>query len=283
MGCLKLNTHTHLKVVRTSETTRSGEGKYRAGRYKYKFQGQERQDELGLNWDSFKWRNYDMAIGRFMSIDPLAEDYVYNGPYNFAENRVIDGRELEGLEWVPSTQMQQFNESARTFGRSVAGAIDLVGAKVSAFFSITREIAPNTKVETTTTASFGLNNTLNFVNAKQFDQNTTVSPFTAKIETKVEVKVTIADIKAKVEGVDVNTKVLNVTNVTAGTNKTEAKTVVGSGQSGVFVSNSTNNKTGENTTRAGVQVQAETPKVVNATFKVGMSASIGQEEKKKPN
>ncbi|MFW0739157.1 DUF6443 domain-containing protein, partial [Flavobacterium sp. T12S277] len=40
---------------------------------KYKYQGQERQDELGLNWDSFKWRNYDMAIGRFMSIDPLAE------------------------------------------------------------------------------------------------------------------------------------------------------------------------------------------------------------------
>ncbi|WP_317047329.1 RHS repeat domain-containing protein, partial [Flavobacterium branchiophilum] len=68
--------------------------------YNYKFQGQERQDELGLNWDSFKWRNYDYAIGRFMSIDPLAEKYVYNGVYNFAENRVIDGRELEGLEWA---------------------------------------------------------------------------------------------------------------------------------------------------------------------------------------
>ncbi|CCB70045.1 Rhs family protein precursor [Flavobacterium branchiophilum FL-15] len=67
--------------------------------YNYKYQGQERQDELGLNWDSFKWRNYDYAIGRFMSIDPLAEKYVYNGVYNFAENRVIDGRELEGLEW----------------------------------------------------------------------------------------------------------------------------------------------------------------------------------------
>ena len=68
--------------------------------FQYKYQGQERQDELGLNWDSFKYRNYDYAIGRFMSIDPLAEDYVYNGPYNFAENRVIDGRELEGLEWA---------------------------------------------------------------------------------------------------------------------------------------------------------------------------------------
>ena len=67
-------------------------------KYQYKLQGQERQDELGLNWDSFKWRNYDYAIGRFMSIDPLAEKYVYNSPYAFSENRVIDARELEGLE-----------------------------------------------------------------------------------------------------------------------------------------------------------------------------------------
>jgi hypothetical protein len=53
-----------------------------------------------LNWDSFKWRNYDYAIGRFMSIDPLSEQYNYQSHYNFAENRVIDGRELEGLEWA---------------------------------------------------------------------------------------------------------------------------------------------------------------------------------------
>ncbi len=61
---------------------------------------QERQDELGLNWDSFKYRNYDYAIGRFMSVDPLAEKYAYNGVYNFSENRVLDARELEGLEGV---------------------------------------------------------------------------------------------------------------------------------------------------------------------------------------
>ena len=71
--------------------------------YKYKYQGQERQDELNLNWDSFKWRNYDYALGRFMSVDPLAEEYSYQSPYNFAENRVVDGNELEGLEWSSHT------------------------------------------------------------------------------------------------------------------------------------------------------------------------------------
>lgn len=61
------------------------------------FQGQEINKELGLDWLSFKYRNYDPAIGRFMSIDPLAEDYVYNGVYNFAENKVISHLELEGV------------------------------------------------------------------------------------------------------------------------------------------------------------------------------------------
>jgi RHS repeat-associated protein len=65
---------------------------------KFRFQGQEHQEETG--WDSFKWRNHQPDIGRFFNVDPLSEDYVYNSPYAFSENRVIDGIELEGLEWV---------------------------------------------------------------------------------------------------------------------------------------------------------------------------------------
>lgn len=33
-----------------------------------------------------------------MSIDPLADKYAYQSPYNFSENFVINSRELEGLE-----------------------------------------------------------------------------------------------------------------------------------------------------------------------------------------
>ena len=39
-----------------------------------------------------------------MSVDPLAEKYPYNGVYNFSENRVIDGRELEGLEYYSAVK-----------------------------------------------------------------------------------------------------------------------------------------------------------------------------------
>jgi RHS repeat-associated protein len=65
---------------------------------RWKFQGQEHLDDLGLNWDSFKWRNHQPDIGRFFNIDPLADKYVYNSPYAFSENKVISHVELEGLE-----------------------------------------------------------------------------------------------------------------------------------------------------------------------------------------
>jgi len=64
------------------------------------FQDQEHIDDLGLNWDAFKWRNYQPDIGRFFNVDPLAEKYVHNSTYAFAENKVITFRELEGLEGV---------------------------------------------------------------------------------------------------------------------------------------------------------------------------------------
>lgn len=65
---------------------------------KWKFQGQEHIKDLDLNWVSFKWRNHDPAIGRFFNVDPLAEDYYYNSPYAFSENKVVAHVELEGLE-----------------------------------------------------------------------------------------------------------------------------------------------------------------------------------------
>jgi RHS repeat-associated protein len=64
------------------------------------FQGQEHIEDLGLNWDSFKWRNYMPDIGRFFNIDRLTEKYAYNSPYAFSENHVTTHVELEGLEKV---------------------------------------------------------------------------------------------------------------------------------------------------------------------------------------
>ncbi|WP_346320789.1 RHS repeat-associated core domain-containing protein, partial [Chitinophaga sp. YIM B06452] len=67
---------------------------------KYKFTGQLLDDDLGWNTYQMKWRTMDPQIGRFLQIDPVASSYVHNSTYAYAENKVITGIDLEGLEWV---------------------------------------------------------------------------------------------------------------------------------------------------------------------------------------
>jgi RHS repeat-associated protein len=72
------------------------------GDYRYGFQGQEGDPEINGEGNSyaFEYRIHDPRIGRFLSIDPLTRKYPHNSPYAFSENRVIDGIELEGLEFI---------------------------------------------------------------------------------------------------------------------------------------------------------------------------------------
>jgi RHS repeat-associated protein len=69
--------------------------------YRFSFQGQEKDDEIKGQGNSlnYEYRMHDPRIGRFFAVDPLAAKYPYNSTYAFSENRVIDGIELEGLEF----------------------------------------------------------------------------------------------------------------------------------------------------------------------------------------
>jgi RHS repeat-associated protein len=66
---------------------------------KFGYNGKELNDELGLDWNDFGWRNYDASLGRWMNIDPFAEKYYPISPYNYVANSPIvatdpDGRDI---------------------------------------------------------------------------------------------------------------------------------------------------------------------------------------------
>jgi RHS repeat-associated protein len=99
---------------------------------RYKFRGNELEDDLGLNWVHFPLRRYDPQIGRWTGVDPYDEcfsPYVYCGgnPVNYSDpsggNLVVtrqayaqqlmkSGREREALReywlnWIWNTSISR--------------------------------------------------------------------------------------------------------------------------------------------------------------------------------
>jgi len=65
--------------------------------YDYKYNGQEWQDELGLNVTAMDYRQYDNALGRFNSMDRLAELAPMWSTYRFAFNNPVYWKDPTGL------------------------------------------------------------------------------------------------------------------------------------------------------------------------------------------
>ncbi|MBX2960170.1 MAG: hypothetical protein KF732_09460 [Flavobacteriales bacterium] len=109
---------------------------YNSGSYRYGFQGQEKENDVVEGGFAFKYRIHDARVGRFLSIDPLTKDYPHNSPFAFSENRVIDGVELEGLEYLKKNEAIIYLGAAGLFWRTAVTSQALDNAITTQHFSI---------------------------------------------------------------------------------------------------------------------------------------------------
>ena len=167
MGCLKLERYEQnrlrLGVIpggKLKREKRCGNyypfGKLQEGswdsdsKFRYLYNGKERQNRLGLGYNRFEARFSDPNIGgRFLALDPIAEDFAFINPYNYAENSPVANIDLHGLQSFSANSLysarhavimkggdphkfdQGFRRGAQESGRAAADEVPGVGEALS--------------------------------------------------------------------------------------------------------------------------------------------------------
>jgi RHS repeat-associated protein len=67
---------------------------------RYQYNGKELNDDFGLNLYAYGARFYDPSLGRFIGVDPIADQFAFVTTYNYAENEPVANVDLWGLQKV---------------------------------------------------------------------------------------------------------------------------------------------------------------------------------------
>ena len=248
--------------------------------YRYGFQNQEKDDEIYNSegtYINYKYRGADTRIGRFFAVDPLFKDYPHNSVYAFSENRVLDGIELEGLEFHSvQNSMAYMTRGFQQYFQGVGKSIDDGINAISTYLTVSEDIGGGTVNGATgtttanTTYSFGLSST--FENFFTESNNKPLGPIRLNAEGNIDNTIVTSyttTVKAKV--VDVNTTVSNSTNTSTGESKNSVTVAAKKGPVSVYVKQSVTSQ-GKSSTDVGVK--ASTPKVGGIKITVGVKAKI---------
>jgi RHS repeat-associated protein len=66
--------------------------------YRYGFNGKEKDPDMDGNNYDYGFRIYNPQIGKFLSVDPLMKKYPELTPYQYASNKPVWKRDIDGLE-----------------------------------------------------------------------------------------------------------------------------------------------------------------------------------------
>jgi len=69
-------------------------------KYRFGFNGKEKNTELNSDNYDFGARIYDGRIGRWFSVDPLFKKYTFFSPYVFTANSVLINKEVDGKDYI---------------------------------------------------------------------------------------------------------------------------------------------------------------------------------------
>ena len=88
----------------------------------YKYNGKEYDGKKGLNLYDYGARMYDAALGRFTTVDPLAEKYYPMSQYGYCGNNPILFVDKKGMEFGPGDLFMTKREAAKDWGMYYNGA-----------------------------------------------------------------------------------------------------------------------------------------------------------------
>ncbi len=77
-----------------------------ASSYRYGFNGKE--DDAETQTQNYGMRIYNPSLGKFLSVDPLTNDYPWYTPYQFAGNMPINAIDMDGAE-----PLEMINENGK--------------------------------------------------------------------------------------------------------------------------------------------------------------------------
>ena len=70
-----------------------------ASTQKYKYNGKELERVHGLDWYNYGARFMSPDVGRFITMDPMAEKYYSTSPYAYCDNNPINAIDPDGMDW----------------------------------------------------------------------------------------------------------------------------------------------------------------------------------------
>ena len=159
----------------------------------YNYNGKQFQDEMGLGLYAMDARQYDPAIGRFTSIDPVVHykqsPYVvlYNNPVYWADPSGMNGehynwdkgRELEGLELAPYVNIALGNNPPLVsatevvkLGTEVGGKATEVAGKTESHHLIPRALKNHDRIKAARDEGFKFEGQENRVPLEKYNKET---------------------------------------------------------------------------------------------------------------